>query len=113
MSANDNPTLAGLGLRVTDDRTEHPSATHFVPAGRFGPWVPGICEGERRAALRALAALVSVYCGSDHVAVGLLRHAEVDPTASGHALEEFDKLPALPRPKILSVYAAVMRPRRA
>jgi hypothetical protein len=116
MSANDNPTLAGVGLRVTDDRTEHPvstpaqptSATHFVPAGRFGPWVPGIAETERRRGLRALGALVTVYCGSNDPAVAALRRAEADTAASDQALAALDALPPLNRRKIIATYATVM-----
>ncbi len=88
-------------------------ATERKRAGLFGPWVPGVPEAERRAALRALAALVAVFAGSDDPAVSALRRAEVDVGASDQALEAFDKLAALPRRKIISVYARLMRPRSA
>jgi hypothetical protein len=74
--------------------------------------MPGIPEPDRVAGLRALAALVAVHCGSDHPAVAALRHAELDTSTSDRALAMFDKLPALPRRKIISVYAAVMYPRQ-
>jgi hypothetical protein len=82
------------------------------PALLFGPWVPDISETERVAGFRALAALTAVFAGSGHVAVGALRRAESDASLSGAAQAAFDGLPALPRRKIISVYAAVMYPRR-
>jgi hypothetical protein len=77
----------------------------------FGPWLPGIPEAERRAALRALAALVAVFAGSHDPAVAALRHAELDISTSDQALAMFDQLPALPRRKIIATYAQLMRPR--
>jgi hypothetical protein len=82
-------------------------------AGLFGPWMPTVDPVERVAGLRALAALVAVFAGSDDPAVSALRRAEVDVGASDQALEAFDKLAALPRRKIISVYARLMRPKRA
>jgi hypothetical protein len=86
------------------------AATSHPP---FGPWMPGAPEAERVAGLRALAALICVHCGSDHVAVDALRRAESDVTAADQALVEFDKLPSLRRRHVLATYAALMRPRRA
>jgi hypothetical protein len=42
---------------------EDPAAMK-LPGGIFGPWRPGIDEAERRAGLRALAALTVVFAGS-------------------------------------------------
>jgi hypothetical protein len=78
----------------------------------FGPWVVGVDELERRAGLRALAALVAVYCGSDNPVVSALRCAESDIAASDQALAAFDRLPSLWRRRVIAAYAAVMYPRR-
>jgi hypothetical protein len=77
----------------------------------FGPWLPGIPEAERRAALRALAALVAVFAGSDDPAVAALRHAEADAGALDQALEAFDRLPSLWRRRVIASYAKLMSPR--
>jgi hypothetical protein len=91
----------------------HDAAAPRTLAAPFGPFRPDVDPVEKVAGLRALAALVAVFAGSDHVVVDLLRRAEADPGASSEALAMFDRLPALPRRKIISVYAAVMHPRRA
>jgi hypothetical protein len=82
------------------------------PAMPFGPWSPGVTEYDRRAGLRAICALCAAYCGSDHRIVTTLRLAERVPDMMGHALQEFDGLPALRRRHIVGTYAAVMRPMR-
>src|SRR5437879_255994 len=56
----------------------HNLDTSHIPAGAFGPFRPDVGLVERVAGLRALAALVSVHCGSDHAAVDALRRAEAD-----------------------------------
>ena len=71
--------------------------TPRISAGPFGPFRPDTPEPDRVAGLRAIAALVSVYCGADHVVVDLLRRAEADVGASDEALAEFDQLPSLRR----------------
>jgi hypothetical protein len=79
----------------------------------FGPFRPDADRVERVAGFRAFAVLTAVFAGSDHVVVDLLRRAEADVGMSDLALAAFDRLPALPRRKIISVYAAVTRPRRS
>src|SRR5207245_2768424 len=88
----------------------HNLDTSHIPAGAFGPFRPDVGLVERVAGLRALAALVSVHCGSDHAAVDALRRAEADAGASDRALAEFDKLPALRRRHVVATYARLMRP---
>jgi hypothetical protein len=80
------------------------------PIMPFGPWSPGVTEYDRRAGLRAICALCAAYCGSDHPVVTTLRLAERVPDMMGQALDEFDRLPALRRRRIVGTYAAVMRP---
>jgi hypothetical protein len=88
---------------------QEPESPVVMPSGLFGPWRPNVPEAERRAGLRALAALVAVYCGSDHPAVGAMRKAERDPGAADEALKAFDGLPALKRRYVVSTYARLMR----
>jgi hypothetical protein len=83
-----------------------------MPSGLFGPWVPGIPEPDRRAGLRALAALASVFCGSRDPVVEALRKAELAPEAADQALALFEKIPTRRRREILASYAAVMRPHK-
>lgn len=90
----------------------HRSAAPHKDASLFGPWRVGIPETERVAGLRALAALVAVFAGSDDPAVAALRHAEAHVGASDEALAEFDQLPSLRRRHVLATYARLTRPRR-
>jgi hypothetical protein len=83
----------------------------LLALGVFGPWLPGIPEHDRAAGLRALAALVAVYCGSGDPVVDALRRAELDATTSDQALAAFDALPALRR-WLLATYAMLMSPSR-
>jgi hypothetical protein len=80
------------------------------PGGKFGPWRPGVEEAERRAGLRALAALTLVFASATHPVVATLRLAERVPEMMGQALDEFDGLPALRRRHIVASYARLMRP---
>ncbi len=82
----------------------------IMPSGLFGPWRIGVTEPDRTAGLRALAALVAVYCGSGHPTVAALRKAERDPEAADAALMAFDGLPALKRRYVVATYARLMRP---
>ncbi len=93
--------------QVVDDPLQKPVP---LPAGVFGPWVPGIPEHERRAGLRALACLCAVFGGMGHPAVAALRRAELDPDAAGEALALFDRLPTLRRRQVVATYARIMRP---
>jgi hypothetical protein len=87
--------------------------TVVMPSGLFGPWIPGIPEPDRRAGLRALAALSAVFAGSGHPVVAALRKAEAEPETAGEALALFDKLPTLRRRQVLATYARIMSPTRA
>jgi hypothetical protein len=96
---------------LAQNQTQSQDSDRRISAGLFGPFRPHVERVERVAGPRAIAALTAVFAGSDHAAVAALRQAEADVGASDQALSEFDKLPALPRRKIISVYAAIMRPR--
>jgi hypothetical protein len=113
---------AALPKTTELEEREFCSVKHAAPANKitsnntlgppFGPFRQGIAEVERVAGLRGLTSLTAVFAGSSHPAVSALRRAEMDASASDAALAEFDKLAALPRRKIISVYAAIMDPRR-
>jgi hypothetical protein len=77
----------------------------------FGPFMIGVDPTERTAQLRALRALTRVFAG-EVPAVELLRRAERDESLSSCALEEFDRIPALARRRILSSFSALHRPPR-
>jgi hypothetical protein len=92
---------------------EHRLDASRSPAGLFGPFRPDVDRVEKTAQFRALAMGAAVYCGSDHELVGELRKAETDETAAANALELLDRLPSLTRRRLISTFAAIMRPRRA
>jgi hypothetical protein len=58
----------------------------------FGPWLPGVDPGERKAQFRALAVLAAVFSGWRNPLIGALRQAEHDAAAAAHALELLDAL---------------------
>lgn len=68
----------------------------------FGPWRPGLPEGERVARIREVAAVACLIVGRSHPLVAALRSAETDTAKSAAALEQFDALPALKRRHILA-----------
>jgi hypothetical protein len=82
----------------------------IMPSRLFGPWTPDTPEPDRRAGLRALAALTAVFAGSSHLVVAALRRAEAEPETAGQALALFDKLPTLRRRQVLATYARIMSP---
>jgi hypothetical protein len=90
---------------------EPPPGPTIMPSGLFGPWVPGVPESDRRAGLRALAALAAVFVGSNAPVVEALRRAELEPNTAGEALKLLDRIPTRQRRNILCSYAAVMKPR--
>jgi hypothetical protein len=81
--------------------------------GRFWPLAPDLAPVEQVAWLRALCALTAVFVGTNHPIIDLLRRAESDHAAAAEAVVAFDSLPTLRRRRIISVLAAIMRPRRA
>jgi hypothetical protein len=83
----------------------------LMPSGLFGPWLPEIPEPDRRAGLRALAALAAVFVGSNAPVVAALRKAELEPASAGEALKLFDRIPSRQRRNILCSYAGVMKHR--
>lgn len=89
---------------------EPPAGPTIMPSGLFGPWLPEISEPDRRAGLRALAALCRVFIGSNSAIVAALRRAELEPEFGDQARVLFDKLPTLQRRRVLGTYAFLMRP---
>jgi hypothetical protein len=73
----------------------------------YGPWSPTCDRIERGKQLRSLAALASVYLGSDHPLVAELRAAEVDAMAFVRAQDLVEALPALTRRRLLSTFTAI------
>jgi hypothetical protein len=69
-----------------------------------------IDEGERRARLRSMRALVLTFCGPAHPLGAALRAAEAgDAETLADALAEIDRLPALTRRRLLSTFALLSR----
>jgi hypothetical protein len=93
--------------RVVEDPLRKPV---IMPGGLFEPWSPGVSEWDRRAGLRALAALTAVFAGPSHRALAALRKAELSPETADEALAEFDRLPTLRRRQVVAVYARILRP---
>ena len=75
----------------------------------FGPWTEDLTEAERLARLRSMRALATVFLGPNHEFTSTLAAAENDPAAARRALEDLDRLAALPRRRILAVYAEIAR----
>lgn len=80
------------------------------PGAGFGPWVPRLPAGERRARWRALRALATVFAGPASPLVAALHDAETDRAAARRALKLLDAVPPLPRRRILSLFALVHAP---
>ena len=78
----------------------------------FGPWASQLRPGERVARLRGLRALSIVFCGLHHPLTRALAAAETDKPAAQLALVELDKLPPLPKRRLLTTFAALSAPPR-
>lgn len=91
-----------MTIAVSDARAER----------SFGPWAPGIPEGERLARVREMRALASLICGYDHPLVTALHAAQDDLDAAARAQLLFDNLPALRLRRLLASYAELHRPPR-
>jgi hypothetical protein len=78
----------------------------------FGPWVSHIDPIERGKQFRSLTALAAVFLGSQHQLVAALRAAETDDgEAAERALELLNRVPALTRRRMLSVFGSATWPR--
>jgi hypothetical protein len=77
----------------------------------FGPWVPNIDSGERLARIRSMRALALVFVRPQRDFLEALARAEIDSAALVTALELLEKLPALPKRKLLATYADLSRAR--
>lgn len=75
----------------------------------WGPWSPGLSDGERVARLRALRVAVHLLAGKDVPAVALLRLAETDPEAMERARRAVDALPTAVMRRVVASYGAACR----
>lgn len=76
----------------------------------FGPW-RDLPAAERVAQLRELRAIAALIIGRDKRLVALLRAAESDSDALEQAWLELERLPALPRRRVLAALAHIGAPR--
>lgn len=82
-------------------------------SGAWGPFQPGLEAGERLARLRTLRGLIRVLAGPRGAEAGhKLLLAEVDPDDEvlAEAAQEFDRLPAIDRRRVLASFAALLPP---
>lgn len=81
-------------------------ATPEKPPEKFGPWLPGLSEAERRARFRCLASLAYCYLNAHSLA----RHcvlAENDERYAEAAWVALNDIAPLPQRSLLSAYAAI------
>jgi hypothetical protein len=76
----------------------------------LGFLMAGLPETERAVRCRELRALALVYLGLRHPATVALAKAIGDPAVGPRALALLDTVPALPRRRLLSTYAALIAP---
>jgi hypothetical protein len=79
---------------------------------KFGPFVDGLDPAERARQFRSLSVLAAAYTGSGSELVRALKDAEKDYAAAPRALELLDRMPALTKRKMLSIFGAVTWGRR-
>lgn len=75
----------------------------------WGPWSPGLAEGERVARLRALRVAVHLLAGRAVPAVALLRDAETNPDAMDPARRAVEALPTAVMRRVVASYGAACR----
>jgi hypothetical protein len=103
---------------TTTELEEHqfcsaPRATSATGIAPWGPWSPAIDAGERRCQLRCLSGLIAAYRGSADPLISVLRSAESDDAVLQDAAVQFDRLPTRVLRNVVSIFGAIMRPRRA
>jgi hypothetical protein len=77
----------------------------------FGPWTPDtLTHSERRARIRSMQALVLIFARCCPEFIAALRDGETDPVALQRAYALLDRIPALPRRKLLPTFADLNRP---
>jgi hypothetical protein len=74
-------------------------------------FLTGLPEAEQAVRCRELRALALVYLGLRHPATVALAKAIADPAVGPRALALLDTVPALPRRRLLAIYAALIAPR--
>ena len=70
-----------------------------------------VAEPERLARLREFRLAALLLLGRRHPVTEALAAAVLDPAAAAGALEEIDRLAAIPRRRLLATIAAVLPPR--
>ncbi|MCJ2048525.1 hypothetical protein [Methylobacterium sp. J-070] len=91
----------------------HLSAETIPTADQWGPFRCGLEQGERRARLRMLAALVHVLTGPRGARlVGLLQAAETEPRVLVEALGDLNRMAPLDKRRIWASYAELTAPTR-
>ena len=79
-------------------------------AAGFGPWCEDIGAAEWLARMRELRALVYLLAPNSPLVAAETAAETGDQAALDAALAELDRLPALPRRRILGTYAALRSP---
>jgi hypothetical protein len=74
-------------------------------ADAWGPFTPDLHPNEREARRRELRAVALAFCGPLHPLTQALRART--PEALAAALAAIDRMPPLPRRKLLSTYAVL------
>jgi hypothetical protein len=82
------------------------------PAAGFGPWWDDLPADERKARVRELRALAHMFAPQSPLVAALMAAETGDRPALEAALAELDRLPALPRRRLLATYAALHSPDR-
>jgi hypothetical protein len=82
------------------------------PAAGFGPWCDDLPADERKARVRELRVLAHIFAPRSPLVAALTAAEAGDRIALEAALTELDRLPTLPRRRLLATYAALHSPDR-
>lgn len=75
----------------------------------IGPWESNISSAERQARLRAFACMALIFARSHPELFRALRLAEHDSAQLAHARVLFQSVESIPRRRMLSIYADLIR----
>jgi hypothetical protein len=76
----------------------------------WGPWTPGLDDVERQALVREMRCLALMIVGERHPLTQALTAAADDLSRLDQVADELQRLPAMPRRRILALAIAVWRP---
>jgi hypothetical protein len=76
----------------------------------WGPWSPGLSDAERQALVRELRCFALMIAGERHPFTEALAAAADDLSHLDQVADELQRLPAMPRRRILALAIAVWRP---